>query len=156
MLKVSILQRIAEWLSRVSMLMLCSCVSIDFDIPKVESFALQGTQDTSLGQSSQMLMSQHPRESGFQLLVDGIDSLVSRIMLADRAERSIDAQYYVISNNIVGYAFVHVQLRAADRGVRVRLLLDDVQTHGYDTGLVAFNTHPNVEVRVFNPFARRS
>lgn len=108
MLKVSILQRIAEWLSRVSMLMLCSCVSIDFDIPKVESFALQGTQDTSLGQSSQMLMSQHPRESGFQLLVDGIDSLVSRIMLADRAERSIDAQYYVISNNIVGYAFVHV------------------------------------------------
>lgn len=136
--------------------LLSSCASVDFDTPKSESFALQDTQDTSLGKSTQVLIPQHPGESGFQLLVDGIDSLAARIILAERAEASIDAQYYLISSDIVGYAFVHVLLRAADRGVRVRLLLDDVQTQGYDAGLAAFNAHPNVEVRVFNPFARRS
>ena len=136
--------------------LLSSCASVDFDIPKVESFALQDTQGTSLGQITQVLVPQHSGESGFYLLVDGIDSLASRIVLAERAERCIDTQYYLISNDIVGYAFVRVLLRAADRGVRVRLLLDDIQTQGYDAILAAFNAHPNVEVRVFNPFARRS
>jgi putative cardiolipin synthase len=136
--------------------LLSSCASVDFDSPKVESFALQDTHDTSLGQRTQVIIPQHPGESEFQLLVDGIDSLAARIILAERAEVSIDTQYYLISSDIVGYAFVHVLLRAADRGVRVRLLLDDVQTQGYDAGLAAFNAHPNVEVRVFNPFARRS
>ena len=97
----------------------------------------------------------HPGESGFSLLIDGIDSLAARIILAEQAERCIDAQYYLISNDEVGYAFINVLLRAADRGVRVRLLIDDIQTKGYDTGIAALTSHPHVEVRVFNPFARR-
>ncbi|CAA6676812.1 MULTISPECIES: phospholipase D family protein [unclassified Lentimonas] len=155
MFQKSILQRATLWLSIFTLLLLCSCASVDFDTPKAESFALSDTQDTSLGQSALRMQSQHPAESGFYLLIDGIDSLATRIILAERAERSIDTQYYLISNDMVGYAFVHVLLRAADRGVRVRLLLDDIQTKGYDRGLAALDAHPNIEVRLFNPFARR-
>jgi len=76
--------------------------------------------------------------------------------LAERAERSLDAQYYLIKNDIVGKAFINALLRAADRGVRVRLLLDDIFTGGYDAGMAGLDSHPNFEIRIFNPFARRS
>jgi putative cardiolipin synthase len=76
--------------------------------------------------------------------------------MAERAEMSIDAQYYLIKADVVGYAFVEVLLRAADRGVRVRFLLDDFLASGFDTGMAALDSHPNIEIRIFNPFARRS
>ena len=84
----------------------------------------------------------------------GIDALAARLLLARRAERSIDVQYYLIKDEIVGRAFVQELLRAADRGVRVRLLLDDMFTSGYDVGLSALDAHPNFEIRIFNPFQR--
>jgi putative cardiolipin synthase len=87
---------------------------------------------------------------------DGIDALASRLLLAERAERTIDAQYYLIKNDIVSHAFINVLLRAADRGVRVRLLVDDIFTGGYDAGMAGLDSHPNFEIRIFNPFARRS
>jgi len=156
MTNVSIVWRSCLWLACLGLLLLSGCASVDFDRPKEESYALKDTQGTSLGQRAVELLQQHPGESGFYLLVDGIHSLASRIILAERAERSIDTQYYLISKDMVGYAFVHVLLRAADRGVRVRLLLDDIQTQGYDEGIAALDAHPNIEVRVFNPFARRN
>ncbi|MCH8278877.1 MAG: phospholipase D family protein, partial [Proteobacteria bacterium] len=70
--------------------------------------------------------------------------------------RSIDAQYYLIKNDITGNAFIHALLQAADRGVRVRLLVDDMFTGGYDAGMAGLDSHPNFEIRIFNPFARRS
>ncbi len=78
------------------------------------------------------------------------------MILAEQAERTIDVQYYLIKNDVVGHAFVGALLRAADRGVRVRLLLDDILTGGYDAGMAALDSHPNFEVRIFNPFAHRS
>ena len=69
---------------------------------------------------------------------------------------TIDVQYYLIKNDIVGRAFILSLLRAADRGVRVRLLLDDMFTKGYDVGLAALHSHPNFEIRIFNPFRRGS
>ena len=89
-------------------------------------------------------------------MTDGIDALSARLLLAQRAERSIDAQYYLIKNGITGSAFILSLLRAADRGVRVRLLVDDVFTGGYDAGMAGLDSHPNFEIRVWNPFARRS
>ena len=156
MFKVSIMSRAVYALWVLGLLFASGCGSVDFDTPKTESYVIQDTQETSLGQTAQKAVSQHPGESGFYLLIDGVHSLAARIMLAERAERSIDTQYYLISNDVVGYAFVHVLLRAADRGVRVRLLLDDIQTKGYDAGIAALNEHTNIEVRIFNPFARRS
>jgi cardiolipin synthase C len=132
------------------------CASVDFDYPKPESSALTHTADTYLGKKLEGQADAHPGMAGFYTMSDGIDALAVRLLLADRAERSIDAQYYLIKDDIVGHAFIDSLLRAADRGVRVRLLLDDILTGGYDAGMAGLDSHPNFEIRIFNPFARRS
>ena len=138
-------------------LFLYSCASVDFDYPKPESTALNNTDDTTLGQVIAPIVAEHPREvSGFRLQLDGIDSLAKRLVVTQKAERSIDAQYYLIHADTIGYVFIYSLLLAADRGVRVRLLIDDIFTQGYDFGMAALDSHPNFEVRVFNPFASRT
>jgi len=140
----------------VATALLCGCASVDFDYPKPESHALMDTEDTFLGQQLVGNASQDPGEAGFFPISDGIDALAARLLLAGRAERTLDAQYYLIKNDHTGNAFVNVLLQAADRGVRVRLLVDDMFTGGYDAGMAALDSHPNFEIRIFNPFARRS
>ena len=135
---------------------LTGCATVDFDYPQPASTAYTDTGDTYLGKQLVGLAEQHPGEAGFYPMVDGIDALASRLLLAERAERTIDAQYYLIKNDIVSHAFINVLLRAADRGVRVRLLVDDIFTGGYDAGMAGLDSHPNFEIRIFNPFARRS
>jgi putative cardiolipin synthase len=130
------------------------CATVDFDYPKTTSNAFEDTDDTHLGRLAVRRAAAHPGKSGFLLQPDGIDSMATRVFLAHRAERSIDAQYYLLTDDITGYLFLDALLAAADRGVRVRLLLDDIQTSGYDAGLAALDAHPNFEVRLFNPFAR--
>ena len=135
---------------------LSGCASVDFGHPKTVSTAPTDTGETYLGRQLEGLAEKHPGKSGFYPLADGIDALAARLLLAERAERTIDAQYYLIKNDITGNAFINVLLRAADRGVRVRLLVDDIFTGGYDAGMAGLNSHPNFEIRIFNPFARRS
>ncbi len=131
------------------------CASIDFDYPRVESTAVVDTNDTYLGsKAAELLASKPATESGFYPLADGIDALTARLLLAERAERTIDTQYYLIKRDTSSTAFIDALLRAADRGVRVRLLLDDVFTKGYDAGMAALDSHPNFEIRIFNPFNR--
>ena len=139
--------------------LVAACATIDFDYPKSESFALTDTSDTTLGRAFADIIAQHPPEqSGFYPVYDGIDSLALRLLLAERAERaerSIDAQYFLIHNDLVGNVFIDALLRAANRGVRVRLLVDDIQLAGYDAGMAALDSHENMELRIFNPFAHR-
>ncbi|MEL7450575.1 MAG: phospholipase D family protein [Pseudomonadota bacterium] len=131
------------------------CASIDFDYPRTPSSAYTDTQDTHYGGSiGELVAGRPPEQSGFFPVVDGIDSLAVRLMMAERAERSIDLQYYLIKNDLSGSALFDALLKAADRGVRVRLLLDDIFTKGYDTGMAAIDSHPNFEIRIFNPFYR--
>ncbi len=134
---------------------LAACASVDFDYPKTESTAVDSTGDTFADRQFSEIIAAHPGESGFWLLFDGIDALALRLLMAERAERSIDTQYYLITNDLVGYVFIGSLLKAADRGVRVRLLLDDIQTKGYDAGMAALDSHPNFEVRIFNPWSGR-
>ena len=149
---------------RTTFLILCiplfvGCASIDHNYPRTESWALDPSETvgTHMGQQVVGLAESHPEgQSGFHLVIDGIEALATRLVMAQRAERTIDAQYYLIKNDIVGNAFVHALLDAADRGVRVRLLVDDVFTGGYDAGMAGLDSHPNFEIRIFNPFARRS
>lgn len=139
----------------VALLLLAGCASIDFDYPRTESFHLTDTADTYLGRQIQpVAVTQQEGYSGFYPMSDGIDALASRLLLAARAEKSIDVQYYLIKDDIVGRAFILSLLRAADRGVRVRLLLDDMFTTGYDLGMAALDSHPNFEIRIYNPFHR--
>ena len=132
------------------------CASIDFNYPKPESFALTDTADTTMGRRVAEFVAQHPPEqSGFYPVYGGTDSLALRLLMAERAERSIDAQYFLIHDDLVGNAFIAALLRAADRGVRVRFLIDDMNSGGYDAGFAALDSHENFELRVFNPFAHR-
>jgi putative cardiolipin synthase len=135
---------------------LCGCATVDFNYPKTISRAPIDTDDTHFGRRLEGLARKHPGKAGFYPIVDGIESLAARLLMAERAERTIDVQYYLIIDDVIGYVFIDSLLRAADRGVRVRLLLDDFFTMGYDAGLAALDSHPNFEVRIFNPFAQRS
>jgi putative cardiolipin synthase len=137
-------------------ILLSACATVDFDEPKEDTRALSETSGTYLAQGVAPLVARHPGRSGFYLQSDGIDALAARFVLADKAEASIDAQYYLITNDMVGMLFIGSLLQAADRGVRVRLLLDDIQTQGYDAGMAALDSHPHFEVRIFNPWATRS
>ena len=131
------------------------CASIDYDYPREPSYVIADTEHTSLGQQQiEADLDYPPDQSGFYPMLDGVDALATRILLAERAEVSIDVQYYLIKSDIVGRTFFRALLRAADRGVRVRLLLDDMFTSGYDVGLAALYSHPNFEIRIFNPFQR--
>ncbi len=131
------------------------CATIDYDYPRQESRYLPDTSDTHFGELIEPAVAMHPPDqSGFYPMNDGIDALTARLLLAENAEKSIDVQYYLIKNDIVGRVFVYTLLKAADRGVRVRLLVDDMFTSGYDAGLAALNSHPNFEIRIFNPFHR--
>jgi len=133
-----------------------ACASVDLDYPKEASTAVPATSDTTLGRQVSPLVEQHPGESGFLLLADGIEALATRLLMTQRAELTLDAQYYLITDDDIGNIFIGSLLEAADRGVRVRLLLDDILTQGYDAGMAALDSHPNFEVRIFNPFGVRS
>jgi putative cardiolipin synthase len=116
---------------------------------------LQDTTDTRLGKSVLPLAQAHPGESGVVALPDGRDAFATRVLLADAAERTLDVQYYIWHDDMSGNLLLEALRRAADRGVRVRLLLDDNNTAGFDRVLAATNAHPNIEVRLFNPFKFR-
>lgn len=90
--------------------------------------------------------------SGFRLLPLGVYSLDARLELARRAKHSLDVQYYVIQNDGAGRLLLRTFKEAAQRGVRVRLLVDDLYTANTEQLLLALGTTPNIEVRLFNPF----
>jgi putative cardiolipin synthase len=132
----------------------CATLPKDFDRP--ESQAYTDTDNTRLGQSRRAEKAAHPGQSGFLLLGNGLDAFVARVVLAQAAERSIDVQYYLFHKDLVGALFIDQLLKAADRGVRVRLLVDDMDLGGRDLGAAALDSHPNMEVRIFNPFSRKT
>jgi putative cardiolipin synthase len=131
------------------------CATIDYDYPRQEAYFLPDTSDTYFGKLVEPAAARRlPDQAGFIPINDGVDALTARLVLAEKAEQSIDVQYYLIKNDIVGRIFMYRLLQAADRGVRVRLLLDDMFTSGYDIGLAALNSHPKFEIRIYNPFHR--
>jgi len=97
----------------------------------------------------------HPGQSAFRLLVDGTDAFAARLQSARLAERSLDVQTYIWHADLTGRLLAHELLEAADRGVRVRLLVDDMDARDRSASFAALAAHPNIDVRVFNPFASR-
>lgn len=140
----------------VAALLFVSCASLPDHIERSESYALHGTETTRLGRIGQAMLKAHPGESGFRPLRNGVDALLWRLVLAEAAERSLDVQYYIWHDDLTGRLFAHALLRAADRGVRVRVILDDVGARSNDETLLSLDAHPNIEIRLFNPVASRS
>jgi putative cardiolipin synthase len=98
----------------------------------------------------------HPGRSGMALVQDNLDAYAVRALSAQSAGRSLDLQYYIWHDDFTGRLLDYEVLRAADRGVRVRLLLDDLNAHGRNSILAALDAHPNIEVRMFNPTRNRA
>jgi len=134
---------------------IAGCASVPLTYPKAASSAFANTDDTSFAKSSADWRAADPERNGFYPLVNGMDALGGRLALMERAERSIDAQYFLMKPDSAGLLFAATMMAAADRGVRVRFLLDDVFTTVDDRELVVLNEHPNIELRLFNPIARQ-
>ena len=98
-------------------------------------------------------LAQRPGDSGTALIDDNLEAFALRALSAREAGRSIDLQYYIWQNDVTGRLLVRELLRAADRGVRV--LLDDINARGQDAAILALDSHPLIDVRIFNPSRNR-
>ncbi len=111
---------------------------------------------TRLGRAIAPRAARHPGLSGVLALEDGVDAFAARHWLAQLAERTIDVQYYIWEADTSGRLLFSALLEAAKRGVQVRVLLDDNNTSGMDALLARLDSHPNIQVRLFNPFSFRT
>jgi len=121
---------------------------------RVSSQAISDGEITALGQAFKTQLQHHPGLSGVYMLRKGLDAFVARAGLARLAERSLDVQYYMFHQDTVGRLLINELLDAADRGVRVRLLVDDMYGSDGDQVWLSLDAHPSFEVRLFNPFVR--
>ncbi len=122
---------------------------------RIQSTAVNDTAATRLGRAITPLASAHPGVSGIHPMRDARNAFAARYMLAQASERTLDVQYYIWRNDMSGTLLFKSLLDAANRGVRVRLLLDDNNTVGLDSTLAALDSHPKIEVRLFNPWVIR-
>ncbi|AKC68682.1 phospholipase D-like domain-containing protein [Pandoraea oxalativorans] len=97
----------------------------------------------------------HPGQSGFQLLATGSAAFTTRLALVQSAQHSLDVQYYSAGEDVTGRLLLQSLIYAADRGVRVRMLVDDINRRHTDPAFAALDQHANIEIRVFNPFGTR-
>lgn len=148
-------------LSRPFFLCVLACLLAGCSLPSLDgrtsSKALSQAQasNTTLGQAILPLVVAHPGKSGIYALADAQEAFAARTLLARAAQKTLDIQYYIWHDDITGTLLLEELRTAANRGVRVRLLLDDNGTAGLDDELAALNNHPNIEIRLFNPFIVR-
>ena len=127
-----------------------------FKLPeRQDSWKVADTNGTELGRAAQRWLHSVDKDCGVYRLDSGRDALGIRLGLIDRAECSVDIQSYLIRDDVSGNLVGLRLAAAAERGVRIRLLMDDALTNEIDAGLLSLDDHDNIEVRVFNPFPRR-
>jgi cardiolipin synthase C len=132
----------------------CSSLEPRPELP-VET-ALPAGQTTELDRLLRDEESRRDGASAFRLLKEGPEAFAVRIQSARMAERSLDVQTYIWHADLTGGFIAHELLAAADRGIKVRMLLDDMDARAKNAGYAAMSAHPNIDVRMFNPFATRS
>lgn len=153
----------AKWLWRLFLILLvilgismvsCSLPSLQ---DRTQSNALPSTQiiQTTLGKKVLAEQNKHPNVSGIYFLKNAHEAFAARGKLAQEAEKTLDVQYYIWKNDTTGILLLQALHEAANRGVKVRLLLDDNGTSDLDSELFTLHQHPNIEIRLFNPFLFR-
>ncbi|AMS15304.1 phospholipase [Pseudomonas chlororaphis] len=129
-------------------LCLSGCVSLD--VPHEPSQALPAA-DSAFGRSIQAQAAPYQGRSGFRLLSDSSEAFMARAELIRNAQSSLDLQYYIVHDGISTRMLVDELLKAADRGVRIRILLDDTTSDGLDQIMATLAAHPRIQIRLFNP-----
>lgn len=147
--------RLIGLLGGVVAMLLAACAPVPLDAPKPVSRASVAPSTASLQQAaSKLARDRDPSHSSLVPLVEGNQALGARLRIIERAEHTIDMQYFLMKPDLAGALIYKSLLDAADRGVRVRFLLDDIFTTVPDDALGLLDAHPNIEVRVFNPTKR--
>jgi len=139
----------------VAMLYGCAGLPPGADFPKATSVALAHPEETRLGQQFASAAHEHEGYSAFRIVNAGADGLRLRMQIIDAAQRTLDLQYYIFRGDEAGRLLTDGLERAADRGVRVRVLVDDGETVAGDEQILRLMVHPSAEVRIFNPFDYR-
>ncbi|WP_188793860.1 phospholipase D family protein [Dyella nitratireducens] len=152
--------RTDRWVVAFAITILCvflqACSTLPPSTQKAQTHHLPAAADTASARYTHAEVNKHPHQSGFRLLTLSTNALLSRVALADHAAHSIDVQYYIFANDMTGHLMMQHLLAAADRGVRVRMLIDDDNFDDKDHLFEALNSHPNIEIRLFNPFRTRN
>lgn len=136
--------------------MASGCASVRLDVPRALSFATQDSERTTLGRQLSAISAQHPGRSGFKVMASGSLAFGTRAALADAAERTLDLQYYSVGDGLTTDLLLLRIVDAAERGVRVRILLDDIYAPTRRFARRAAAAHPAIQVRLFNPFLSSS
>jgi putative cardiolipin synthase len=123
--------------------------------PRPVSVRLAATETTALGGQMAQAAAAHDGHSGFRIITPGMDGLLVRAQMIDAAERTLDLQYFIFRGDTTGRLLTVALQRAAQRGVRVRVLVDDSDTVVGDEQLLRLDGRPNIEIRIFNPFVYR-
>lgn len=134
---------------------LAACQSLPDRAQVGSSYKQKDVSDTDLAGQMAPLVKQHAGKSGAYPLSSGLDALVARLALVNSAQKTLDLQYYIWHSDKAGRMLAWSLLEAADRGVRVRLLLDDMGSPLGDESLLLMDGHPNIEIRLFNPLSDR-
>ena len=130
--------------------------AINWDYPRSPSNTFVQPETTTVGALFQEAADKHPGLSGFSIIRQGGQAFMARLAMADLAEKTLDGQYYIWDGDTTGLILADHLLRAADRGVRVRLLIDDhYMSESRDNNIAALDAHPNIEIRFFNPVRNR-
>ena len=120
-----------------------------------QALSVDAAKQTRLGKELAPVLYENGDNSGILPLADAWDAFAARILMAERAEKTLDVQYYIWRADDTGLLLLSALYEAAERGVRVRLLLDDLNTTALEGYLLHVHQHPNFEVRLFNPFVHR-
>ncbi|MCC7632754.1 phospholipase D family protein [Stenotrophomonas rhizophila] len=111
---------------------------------------------TAIDRELVRLQADHPDQSGVAFLSDGLDAYAARALITRHAGRSLDLQYYLWHDDLIGHLMARELHQAAERSVRVRILLDDMNAQDKDALMMALDEHPNIEIRLYNPFRNRN
>jgi putative cardiolipin synthase len=136
--------------------LLSACAALPEGVQREPSQALTDVAATPLAREAALATPDDKRHlSGLRLLPNGPEAMATRVSMARRAQKSLDVQYYLIAADDTGRQFLRELRDAAQRGVRVRLLIDDLHASEQDERLLALAAHDNIEVRYFNPLPVR-
>ena len=133
----------------------CATFPPGADYPKTASSALAHPEETRLGRQFVNAAREHDGNSGFRIIPVGADGFLNRMQMINAAERTLDLQYFIFRGDETGRQLTGAVLHAADRGVRVRVLVDDGETVAGDEQIAVLEAHTSIEIRIFNPFAYR-
>ena len=137
------------------LLLVTACSTVPEVYPRTSSQALTTYKTTDIGKTMEREVARHSGKSGFNIIRYGREAFTARIAMTDLTEKTLDLQYYLWDQDETGRLLAYHTLLVADRGVKVRVLLDDIGLQGRDNMIAALDAHPNIEIRIFNPFSNR-